>query len=236
MTEPTTLYRLYSAADALLYVGIAGNPGRRFEQHRADKPWWGDVTHITLEHHLDRAAALAAELKAIRTENPRHNIAGRAELFAGIPEWEHRPLLNGAYLDTEQRPDHVRVAINRDDLALQLRQAGQPWKVPAQVAAAHERLASIASKWLWAAGLAEYECFQIDAGRWRAVHVAPAFAVAAQEALVLSELDGDVSKLNELAARLVAEFPASPPRPREEMRLVLRQEAERILAGEVFAP
>lgn len=76
-SSPTTLYRLFDDEGDLLYVGIAGNPGRRFEQHRSDKPWWGEVSGLTLEHHPDRAAALAAELKAIRSENPRHNIAGR---------------------------------------------------------------------------------------------------------------------------------------------------------------
>ncbi len=77
-STPTTLYRLDDAQGALLYVGIAGNPGRRFEQHKKDKPWWGDVANIRLEHFATRVDALAAEGVAIRTENPRHNIAGRS--------------------------------------------------------------------------------------------------------------------------------------------------------------
>lgn len=80
MTEhdtPTTLYRLHDDDGALLYVGIAGNPGRRFEQHRKEKPWWGDVASITLEHFKSREAASVAELEAIRSECPQHNIMGR---------------------------------------------------------------------------------------------------------------------------------------------------------------
>ena len=77
-SSPTTLYRLYAADGALLYVGIAGNPGRRFEQHRKDKPWWGDVATTHLQHFPTREEAMAAELEAIRTEHPTHNIVGRA--------------------------------------------------------------------------------------------------------------------------------------------------------------
>lgn len=76
-SSPTTLYRLYAADGALLYVGIAGNPGRRFEQHRKDKPWWGDVATTHLQHFPTREEAMAAELEAIRTEHPAHNIVGR---------------------------------------------------------------------------------------------------------------------------------------------------------------
>lgn len=78
MTRPCTLYRLFDVDDALLYVGIAGNPGRRFEQHAKDKPWWSEVDHIGLEHYDERVDAETAERHAIRTEKPRHNIAHNA--------------------------------------------------------------------------------------------------------------------------------------------------------------
>lgn len=198
--DSTTLYRLHDAADALLYIGIAGNPGRRFQQHRGDKPWWGEVARVILEHHPTRAAALAAELHAIRTEHPRHNIAGRPQI--AIPAWEHRPLPNGAYLDTENRGDHIVVAINRDDLATELLHAGQPHQVPGHVAAAHERLARTAARWLWLSGLAVDEDIHIGAGRWRSVRVSPTHVAAAQHALTASELRGDVAEMYRLAARL----------------------------------
>lgn len=70
----TTLYRLIDAEDRLLYIGIAGNPGRRFEQHADDKTWWSDVARITLEHHVDRGSALQAERAAIVAERPIHNV------------------------------------------------------------------------------------------------------------------------------------------------------------------
>lgn len=77
-STPTTLYRLFAADGTLLYVGIAGNPGRRWEQHAGLKPWWGDVARTTLEHFPSRVQAAEAELKAIRAERPRYNVVGNA--------------------------------------------------------------------------------------------------------------------------------------------------------------
>jgi predicted GIY-YIG superfamily endonuclease len=86
----TTLYRLYDEADNLLYIGIAGNPGRRFEQHRGEKPWWGEVARTTLTHYATRQEALYAELSAINTEHPRHNIIGnKRSAERSTDEWEH---------------------------------------------------------------------------------------------------------------------------------------------------
>jgi predicted GIY-YIG superfamily endonuclease len=70
----TTLYRLVGPDGHLLYVGIAGNPGRRFEQHAKDKPWWSTVTSVRLEHFDNRVEALEAERVAIHAEKPLHNI------------------------------------------------------------------------------------------------------------------------------------------------------------------
>lgn len=70
----TTLYRFFDADDVLLYVGIAGNPGRRFNEHNKDKDWWSQVARSTMEHHPDRHAALEAERLAIIAERPLHNV------------------------------------------------------------------------------------------------------------------------------------------------------------------
>jgi hypothetical protein len=78
VTDPvTTLYRLHDAEGRLLYVGISSSGGRRLEQHAYSKAWWHEVAAATFEEFPTREAAAAAELQAIRDENPRHNIAGR---------------------------------------------------------------------------------------------------------------------------------------------------------------
>jgi predicted GIY-YIG superfamily endonuclease len=211
MTTPTTLYRLYDNTDALLYIGIAGNPGRRFEQHRTEKPWWGDVTRITLEHHPTREDALEAELAAIRTENPRHNINGRAgQPETAIPDWEHRRLANGAYLDIENRGDHYYVGINRDDLATQLHHRGENWLVPTLTLEATDLLNHLCIYWLWADGC-ERETFTGSSNsRYRGIHVRSHYVTAAANALIASELRNDLDPIHRLVARLRRFFPQGP--------------------------
>ncbi len=80
---PTTLYRFYGRDGALLYVGITLNPGKRWEKHRDEKPWWTDVTDIKLEQHPTRQAALEAERAAIIAEKPAHNIVHNRTPKAG---------------------------------------------------------------------------------------------------------------------------------------------------------
>ena len=73
MTERTAVYRLYSARDELLYVGVARNPDVRWKHHAAHKAWWPEVGRRDVAWHPDRADALQAEAAAIRDESPRYN-------------------------------------------------------------------------------------------------------------------------------------------------------------------
>lgn len=74
--DPTALYRLFDKDGALLYVGITWDVEQRMTGHRSDKAWWPDVTERRVEWLPNRPLALAAELDAIRAEQPRYNIAG----------------------------------------------------------------------------------------------------------------------------------------------------------------
>lgn len=76
---PTSLYKLYDRKSQLLYVGIAGNPGRRFQQHRGHKPWWGSVQTIKLRHFKTRAEAEVAEIRSIKNDRPLYNITHAGE-------------------------------------------------------------------------------------------------------------------------------------------------------------
>lgn len=87
----TTLYRFFDAGGQLLYVGIAGNPGRRFGQHAKDKTWWTQVASSSMQHFNQRVEAERAERAAIRSEGPLHNVVHNVapsvttELPAGPP-------------------------------------------------------------------------------------------------------------------------------------------------------
>lgn len=76
--ERTALYRLYDVHGALLYVGIAADPERRWLQHSGDKVWWPAVTRRDTEWFSTRPEAAAAEVTAIRSERPCHNEAHTA--------------------------------------------------------------------------------------------------------------------------------------------------------------
>jgi hypothetical protein len=72
----TTLYRCFNAAGDLLYVGITDNRVMRWRAHSRSKAWWPEVDRISVTDYKQRSEAEAAELQAIHTENPRHNVVG----------------------------------------------------------------------------------------------------------------------------------------------------------------
>lgn len=74
MSQPTILYRLFDVDGTLLYVGITGSLGQRWEQHVATKHWWDQVTRTEIERFPDRDLAAAAEKVAITTERPIYNL------------------------------------------------------------------------------------------------------------------------------------------------------------------
>lgn len=70
-----SLYRFFDSSGVLLYVGITCNLPGRMRNHGRKKPWWHDVTLVTVEHFSDKFAAAAAEKIAITNESPLHNWA-----------------------------------------------------------------------------------------------------------------------------------------------------------------
>lgn len=71
--KPYVLYRIFNADGGLLYVGATTNPKLRFLDH-ALKPWWTDAATITLQHLGSLEELMAAERRAIESENPTHNV------------------------------------------------------------------------------------------------------------------------------------------------------------------
>ena len=73
MSDITTLYRIYGHDESLLYIGISGNPGRRFKEHQDNQPWWSETAGARFQHFETRAEAERAEPLAIRSEFPKYN-------------------------------------------------------------------------------------------------------------------------------------------------------------------
>jgi predicted GIY-YIG superfamily endonuclease len=114
----TTLYRLFDAEGALLYVGISQYPKDRLKQHRASKAWWSLVARTTTETHPTRAAAEEAERVAIAREEPRYNIAhvGRpyTSLAEVIEQWKRADPTAWAIELEETRPGFWDVVATHD--------------------------------------------------------------------------------------------------------------------------
>lgn len=71
--RPTAVYRLFSADDELLYVGITHDLKTRLGDHGRRKAWWPAVSFVPVEWCDSRAEALRREAQAIVHEAPRFN-------------------------------------------------------------------------------------------------------------------------------------------------------------------
>ncbi|MGW9437960.1 sigma factor-like helix-turn-helix DNA-binding protein [Streptomyces sp. NPDC055607] len=84
--RPAAVYRYWSGAGELLYVGSAYDPKTRAKTHKG-KEWWPLVASRTDEWHASRQAAYAAETKAIETESPTANkISGPGAVVLPAPK------------------------------------------------------------------------------------------------------------------------------------------------------
>lgn len=73
-----SLYRFYDSQGDLLYVGVAWNPGRRWEHHRRTAAWWREATRAVVAVYDCQASALSAERAWIRNAQPRFNVRSTA--------------------------------------------------------------------------------------------------------------------------------------------------------------
>lgn len=74
---PRALYRHFDKEGVLLYVGSSHNPMHRWGAHHTTAHWTHDTVSITITWYADHWTGLAAERVAIKTENPKYNIASK---------------------------------------------------------------------------------------------------------------------------------------------------------------
>lgn len=69
----TALYIAWDASETPLYLGITRNLRRRWNEHRKNKPWWPNVTHIDYRWFDSLWQAELAEQLLISQDCPLHN-------------------------------------------------------------------------------------------------------------------------------------------------------------------
>jgi len=67
------LYRIYSASNELLYVGISARILGRIAEHKESKGWFRDTARVDIVWLTTREEAVAAEAYAIKSEMPLYN-------------------------------------------------------------------------------------------------------------------------------------------------------------------
>lgn len=113
----TTLYRLFDAEGALLYVGITSSDAARLGQHALDKRWWCSVATAKFEHCATREEARVREAGAIKGESPLFNIRGVPRAPAPEPAPIARPLSpDGEWASVREAASYIgrsRRAVNK---------------------------------------------------------------------------------------------------------------------------
>lgn len=69
-----TLYRFFAKNGELLYVGRTVDARSRWRTHERTKQWFDDVSSVTRQVYESAELLAAAEVEAIRSERPTHNV------------------------------------------------------------------------------------------------------------------------------------------------------------------
>jgi hypothetical protein len=73
MTSMYQLYRQFNKGGQLLYVGMSLHTIARLSGHKKSG-WFAEIARVEVENFDSKDCVVAAEAKAIKTENPRYNI------------------------------------------------------------------------------------------------------------------------------------------------------------------
>jgi predicted GIY-YIG superfamily endonuclease len=129
--QPAAVYRLYDAADQLLYIGSSHQPGVRQQEHRK-KPWGAEIDRREDRWYRNRAVAYAEESAAIRAERPKYNIianpaAQSRSLGAEVDEFEEVQRVLDALDDVERIADPEARSRGQAQIMALIRERSASW-------------------------------------------------------------------------------------------------------------
>ena len=101
------LYRFFDSEENLVYVGITNDWKHRFHDHERQARWWSEVAKVTFERYEDRESVSAAEIKAIKTEQPKYNKQHHPEYLS--PNQHFQQIKFWVHTDIKPDKDHERL-------------------------------------------------------------------------------------------------------------------------------
>lgn len=125
------VYRLYSADQRIIYIGITNSWARRRLNHARVQPWWGEVARVELESFPSREDAASRERTLIAFHRPDYNIDDKPllpdEAFCSQYDDRGRDVLTITEAADELgiRADSLRQAVLRG--AVKAMRAGGIW-------------------------------------------------------------------------------------------------------------
>lgn len=106
----TAVYRLHAESGRLLYVGMGRNPMNRWAAHAEQHAWWPDVATFDVTWYASRQDAADEERRALREDDPLHNIHGTPKWGAFLVQANADCLAYGNKAHRDWRKDHPQPA------------------------------------------------------------------------------------------------------------------------------
>lgn len=149
----TALYRFYDQADRLLYVGITGDPDVRWKTHARDRAetWWPLVVEKAVEWFERRIDAAGAEIAAIASEDPLHNlsrtsspmlVSASGAVRICSEDWNSFEWVNTSELARRLVAAGIEKSMTRQRV-MQLAESDKAWPIP------RDEWRYLANMWLW---------------------------------------------------------------------------------------
>jgi hypothetical protein len=110
------VYRLSDESGRLLYVGMGRNPLNRWSAHADLHEWWPQVATFEVAWYDSRGEAAAEERRALREDDPAHNLHGTPK-WAGIVSGHVRAELAGRRAHAAQLAQGERTDLPSKDKA-----------------------------------------------------------------------------------------------------------------------